>query len=71
MSLDRIDMASGSYFPPPVKAVAIPKKSGGAMKKFRRLTGHKIWASRFLQGLAAKCPYLFVHWQRGMVGEFA
>ncbi len=22
-------MASGSYFPPPVKAVAIPKKSGG------------------------------------------
>jgi RNA-directed DNA polymerase len=22
-------MTSGSYFPPPVKAVAIPKKSGG------------------------------------------
>lgn len=22
-------MSSGSYFPPPVKAVAIPKKSGG------------------------------------------
>ena len=42
-----------------------------AMKKFRRLTGRKIRASRFLQGLAAKCPYLFVHWQRGMVGEFA
>lgn len=42
-----------------------------AMKKFRRLKGHKIRASRFLQGLAAKCPYLFVHWQRGMVGDFA
>lgn len=42
-----------------------------AMKKFKRLKGHKIRASRFLQGLAAKCPYLFVHWQRGMVGDFA
>ena len=42
-----------------------------AMKKFRRLKGHKIRASRFLQGLAATCPHLFVHWQRGMVGEFA
>lgn len=38
-----------------------------AMKKFRRLKGHKIRASRFLKGIAAKCPYLFVHWQRGMV----
>lgn len=42
-----------------------------AMKKFRRLKGHKIRASRFLQGLAAACPHLFVHWQRGMVGDFA
>ena len=42
-----------------------------AMKKFRRLKGHKIRASRFLKGLAAKCPYLFVHWQRGMAGDFA
>ena len=42
-----------------------------AMKKFRGLKGHKIRASRFLKGLAAKCPYLFVHWQRGMAGDFA
>jgi RNA-directed DNA polymerase len=42
-----------------------------AMKKYRRLKGHKIRASRFLQGLAEKCPYLFVHWQQGMVGDFA
>ncbi len=42
-----------------------------AMKKFKRLHGHKIRASRFLKGIAEKCPYLFVHWQQGMVGEFA
>ena len=42
-----------------------------AMKKFRRLKGHKIRASRFLKSLATKCPYLFVHGQRGMVGDFA
>jgi RNA-directed DNA polymerase len=42
-----------------------------AMKKIKRLHGHKIRASRFLKSLAAQCPYLFVHWQRGMVGDFA
>jgi RNA-directed DNA polymerase len=42
-----------------------------AMKKFKRLKGHPIRASHFLKSLAAKCPYLFVHWQRGMVGDFA
>ncbi|MET0006119.1 MAG: group II intron reverse transcriptase/maturase [Candidatus Thiodiazotropha sp.] len=42
-----------------------------AMKKFKRLRGHKIRASRFLKKVAKQCPYLFVHWQRGMVGDFA
>lgn len=42
-----------------------------AMKKFRRLKGHKLRASHFLKDIAEKCPYLFVHWQRGMVGDFA
>jgi RNA-directed DNA polymerase len=42
-----------------------------AMKKFRRLKGHKIRASLFLKSLAKRCPYLFVHWQRGMVGDFS
>ena len=42
-----------------------------AMKKFRRMKSHKMRASRFLKGIAEKCPHLFVHWQRGMVGDFA
>jgi RNA-directed DNA polymerase len=42
-----------------------------AMRKYRRLKGHKTRASRFLEEVAAKQPYLFVHWQRGMVGAFA
>jgi len=41
------------------------------MRKYRRLKGHKIRASRFLEQLFEKQPYLFVHWQKGMVGAFA
>jgi len=42
-----------------------------AMRKYKRLHGHKIRASRFLEQLAEKQPHLFVHWQRGMKGGFA
>ena len=42
-----------------------------AMRKYRRLKGHKTRAARFLEDLAEKQSYLFVHWQRGMVGAFA
>ncbi|GAC1440766.1 MAG: group II intron reverse transcriptase/maturase [Terriglobales bacterium] len=42
-----------------------------AMKKYQRLNGHKIRASRFLEQLAEKQPYLFIHWQKAMVGAFA
>lgn len=42
-----------------------------AMKKFKRLRGRKMQASRFLKDIAEKQPYLFVHWKQGMVGEFA
>jgi hypothetical protein len=35
-----------------------------AMRKYRRLKGHKIRASRFLEQLSEKKPYLFVHWQK-------
>jgi RNA-directed DNA polymerase len=42
-----------------------------AMRKYKRLKGHKIRASRFLEQLSEKQPYLFVHWQKGMVGAFA
>lgn len=42
-----------------------------AMKKYRRLKGHKTRASLFLEGIAERHPHMFVHWQRGMVGAFA
>lgn len=42
-----------------------------AMKKYKRLKGHKIRASLFLEGIAERQPYIFVHWKRGMVGAFA
>lgn len=42
-----------------------------AMRKYRRLKGHKTRASRFLKAVAEKHPNLFVHWQNGTVGAFA
>jgi RNA-directed DNA polymerase len=42
-----------------------------AMRKYKRLKGHTIRASRFLEQLSETRSYLFVHWQRGMVGAFA
>jgi hypothetical protein len=41
------------------------------MRKFKRLKGHKIQASQFLQRLALQRVGLFVHWQLGMTGTFA
>ena len=42
-----------------------------AMRKYRRLKGHKTRASLLLEGISQRQPHLFVHWQRGMVGAFA
>jgi RNA-directed DNA polymerase len=42
-----------------------------AMRKYRRLKGHRGRAGRFIEGIAKRQPDLFVHWQRGMVGAFA
>lgn len=42
-----------------------------AMRKYRRLKGHKTRAGQFLEGIAKRQPGLFVHWQQGMVGAFA
>ena len=42
-----------------------------AMRKYRRLKGHKTRACLFIEGISKKQPSLFVHWQRGMVGAFA
>ncbi|MFC4260043.1 group II intron maturase-specific domain-containing protein [Marinobacter lacisalsi] len=42
-----------------------------AMMKFQRLKGRKMRASELLRTLAKTRPPQFVHWQRGMVGDFA
>lgn len=42
-----------------------------AMKKYKRLKGHKTRAAHFMEGAARKQPQLFVHWKPGMVGMFA
>lgn len=42
-----------------------------AMRKYRRLKGHKTRAGLFIEGISKRQPNLFVHWQRGMVGAFA
>jgi RNA-directed DNA polymerase len=42
-----------------------------AMRKYRRLKGHKTRASLFLETVAEKQPRLFVHWQNGTMGAFA
>jgi len=42
-----------------------------AMRKYKRLKGHTIRTSRFLERLSETQSYLFVHWQQGMVGSFA
>ena len=41
------------------------------MRKFKRLRGHKVRASQFLQRLAKERVDLFVHWHIGMAGSFA
>ena len=42
-----------------------------AMRKFKRLKGHKTRASLFLERIAEKQPHLFIHWQQRTVGAFA
>lgn len=42
-----------------------------AMKKFKKLKGHRTRAGLFIEGIAKRQPHLLVHWQQGMVGMFA
>jgi RNA-directed DNA polymerase len=42
-----------------------------AMRKFKRFSGRRIRASRFLQRLVKDHASLFVHWQFGKMGAFA
>ena len=41
-----------------------------AMRKYKKLRGHKTKASIFLQKIAKTEPTLFAHWKIGMVGAF-
>ena len=42
-----------------------------AMRKYKRLSGHRTRASLLLESIAEKSPRLFVHWRKGTVGAFA
>ncbi len=42
-----------------------------AMRKYKRLKGHKTRAAIFLERIVEREPQLFAHWKRGMVGAFA
>lgn len=42
-----------------------------AMRKFKKLRGHKTRAVAFLERVLERQPRLFVHWSKGMVGAFA
>lgn len=42
-----------------------------AMRKYKKLRGHKTRASQFVKGIAERQPNLFAHWKIGMVGSFA
>ena len=42
-----------------------------AIRKFKRFTGRRVAAARFLERLVKTRADLFVHWHIGMIGAFA
>ncbi len=40
------------------------------MRKYRRLSGHKVRASMLMQRIAKQNPSLFAHWRFGGIGAF-
>jgi RNA-directed DNA polymerase len=42
-----------------------------AMRKFKKLRGHKTRASCFIETIAQRQPKLFAHWEIGVMGMFA
>ena len=42
-----------------------------AMRKYKKLKGHKTRAGQFLEKISEENSKLFAHWKRGMVGAFA
>ncbi|MEX0448101.1 group II intron maturase-specific domain-containing protein [Xenorhabdus sp. SGI246] len=39
-------------------------------RKFKALRRYKTRASKFIEGIAEKHPWLFAHWRAGMTGSF-
>jgi RNA-directed DNA polymerase len=42
-----------------------------AMRKYKRLAGHRTRASLLLETISRENPHLFAHWRKGTVGAFA
>lgn len=42
-----------------------------AMRKYKRLKGHKTRACRFIENIAKRQPDLFVHWRKGLAAGLA
>jgi RNA-directed DNA polymerase len=42
-----------------------------AMRKYKRLAGHRTRASLLLETISKENPHLFAHWRKGTVGAFA
>jgi RNA-directed DNA polymerase len=42
-----------------------------ALRKYKRLAGHRTRASTFLETISRENPRLFAHWRKGTIGAFA
>lgn len=64
----------GRYYPSaldPVLGHFNKTLASWAMRKYKKLEGHKTRAALFIQGIAEREPQLFVHWRKGKVLWFA
>ncbi len=64
----------GRYYPSaldPVLGHFNKTLASWAMRKYKKLEGHKTRAALFIQRIAEREPQLFVHWRKGKVLRFA
>jgi RNA-directed DNA polymerase len=64
----------GKFYPSAIYPVFLHFNStliAWAMRKYRRLKGHKTRAGRFIKRIAKRQPRLFVHWEQGVAEGFA